>query len=190
MPISQCLVDIRLKALINTSCIVSASVTGTLVPVTEAVLDTNLCGKRVILILLCVMLSCVSCRGPSALDHLAAKLTVSMMTFADTAAATFGEGASNAAASAGAAVQSATDAAADTITKKDNGWFGFLTGPLETVLKVRSWQTSLSSGLQHGPVCRHVVSRDTLERAVQVEQCLVRPCQVGRLRCTQEAPFV
>jgi hypothetical protein len=75
-----------------------------------------------------------------------------MMTFADTAAATLGEGATNAAASAGAAVQSATDAAAHTITKKDNGWFGFLTGPLETVLKVRPRQTCLSSGLQHGPM--------------------------------------
>ena len=89
-----------------------------------------------------------------------------MMTFADTAAATFGEGASNAAASAGGAMQSATDAAADAITKKDNGWFGFLTGPLETVLKVRSWQTSLSSGLQHGSVCKHVLSSGTLKRAV------------------------
>lgn len=77
-----------------------------------------------------------ACRGPSALDHLAAKLTVSMMTLGDVATATFGEGASNAAASAGSAVQSATDAAASTVTSKDNGWFGFLTGPLETVLKV------------------------------------------------------
>ena len=68
---------------------------------------------------------------------MAAKLTVSMMTLADVAAATLPEGVTEAAASAGAAVQSATDAAADTITKKDNGWFGFLTGPLETVLKVR-----------------------------------------------------
>lgn len=97
------------------------------------------------------------------MDHLAAKLTVSMMTFADTAAATFGEGATNAAASAGAAVQSATDAAAETITKKDNGWFGFLTGPLETGLKVCPWHTSLSSGLQHCLVSRQVLSSDTLK---------------------------
>ena len=76
------------------------------------------------------------CRGPSALDHLAARLTVSMMTLADVASATLPEGVTDAAASAGSAVQSATDAAASTITQKDNGWFGFLTGPLETVLKV------------------------------------------------------
>ncbi|CAL5224774.1 g7514 [Coccomyxa viridis] len=85
----------------------------------------------------------VGSSGPSALDHLAAKLTVSMMTLADVAAATLPEGVTDAAASAGAAVQSATDAAADTITKKDNGWFGFLTGPLETVLK------ALDSGLSN-----------------------------------------
>ena len=76
-------------------------------------------------------------RGPSVLDHLSAKWAVSMMTLADAAAATLPEGVTDAAGAAGSAVQSATDAAASTITKKDNGWFGFLTGPLESVLKVR-----------------------------------------------------
>ena len=79
-------------------------------------------------------------RGPSVLDHLSAKWAVSMMTLADAAAATLGEGVTDAAGAAGSAVQSATDAAASTITKKDNGWFGFLTGPLESVLKVRCLQ--------------------------------------------------
>jgi len=82
--------------------------------------------------------------GPSPLDHLAAKLTVSLMTFADTAASSaaqaVGDKAAEAVVSSATAVQSATDAAAD-VVQRDNGWFGFFTGPFETILKV---STSLS----------------------------------------------
>ncbi|BDA47392.1 Inner membrane protein PPF-1, chloroplastic [Coccomyxa sp. Obi] len=82
--------------------------------------------------------------GPSALDHIAAKLTVSLMTVADTAASSaaqaVGEKAAEAVTSSATAVQSATDAAAE-VVQRDNGWFGFFTGPFETVLKV------LDSGL-------------------------------------------
>lgn len=81
------------------------------------------------------------CRGPSAWDHIAAKLTVSLMTLADTAASSaaqaVGEKAAEAVTSSALAVQSATDAAAE-VVQRDNGWFGFFTGPFETVLKVRS----------------------------------------------------
>ena len=95
------------------------------------------------------------CRGPSALDHLAAKLTVSMMTLADVASATLPEGVTDVAASAGSAVQSATDAAASTITQKDNGWFGFLTGPLETVLKVCLPATGTAEEASNAMSCQH-----------------------------------
>lgn len=84
---------------------------------------------------------CVHCRGPSALDHIAAKLQVSLMTLADTAASSaaqaVGEKAAEAVTSSASAVQSATDAAAE-VVQRDNGWFGFFTGPFETVLKVCS----------------------------------------------------
>ena len=77
--------------------------------------------------------------GPSALDHVAAQLTVSMMSLADTAvseaAAAVGDKAADAVVSGATAVQSATDAAAAAV-QRDNGWFGFFTGPFESVLKV------------------------------------------------------
>jgi hypothetical protein len=79
------------------------------------------------------------CRAPSALDQLAAKLTVSLMTLADTAASSaaqaVGDKAADAVMSGASAVQSATDAAAEAV-QRDNGWFGFFTGPFETILKV------------------------------------------------------
>lgn len=79
------------------------------------------------------------CRAPSALDQLAAKLTVSLMTLADTAASSaaqaVGDKAADAVMSGASAVQSATDAAAE-VVQRDNGWFGFFTGPFETILKV------------------------------------------------------
>ena len=87
-----------------------------------------------------VMCAAACHRGPSALDHLAAQLTVSLMSLADTgaseAAAAVGDKAADAVASGAAAVQGATDAAAAAV-QRDNGWFGFFTGPFESVLKVR-----------------------------------------------------
>ncbi len=62
------------------------------------------------------------------------------MTLADTgaseAAAAVGDKAADAVASGAAAVQGATDAAAAAV-QRDNGWFGFFTGPFESVLKAR-----------------------------------------------------
>ena len=81
----------------------------------------------------------LACSGPSALDHVAAQLTVSMMSLADTgvseAAAAVGDKAADAVVSGATAVQSATDAAAAAV-QRDNGWFGFFTGPFESILKV------------------------------------------------------
>ncbi|EIE23496.1 hypothetical protein COCSUDRAFT_15426 [Coccomyxa subellipsoidea C-169] len=61
------------------------------------------------------------------------------MTLADTAASSaaqaVGDKAADAIVSSATAVQSATDAAAEAV-QRDNGWFGFFTGPFETVLKV------------------------------------------------------
>ncbi len=61
------------------------------------------------------------------------------MTLADTAASSaaqaVGDKAADAIVSSATAVQSATDAAAE-VVQRDNGWFGFFTGPFETVLKV------------------------------------------------------
>lgn len=78
-------------------------------------------------------------RAPSALDNLAAQLTVSLMTLADVAATAspdgVGDQAAKAVVSSALAAQSATDAAAE-VVKRDNGWFGFLAGPLEAALKV------------------------------------------------------
>lgn len=65
------------------------------------------------------------------------------MTLADTGAseavAAAGDKAADAVASGAAAVQGATDAAAQAV-QRDNGWFGFFTGPFENLLKVRIMQ--------------------------------------------------
>ena len=62
-----------------------------------------------------------------------------MMSLADTgvseAAAAVGDKAADAVVSGATAVQSATDAAAAAV-QRDNGWFGFFTGPFESILKV------------------------------------------------------
>jgi hypothetical protein len=62
------------------------------------------------------------------------------MMLADVAASvvpdTVGDKAAQAVVSSALAAQSATDAATD-VVKRDNGWFGFLAGPLEAALKVR-----------------------------------------------------
>lgn len=64
---------------------------------------------------------------------------MSLMTLADTGAsgvaAAVGDKAADAVASGAAAVQGATDAAAE-VVQRDNGWFGFFTGPFESLLKV------------------------------------------------------
>ena len=105
-----------------------------------------------------------------------------MMSLADTgvseAAAAVGDKAADAVVSGATAVQSATDAAA-AVVQRDNGWFGFFTGPFESILKVSdslNVHTTLLAAAQH---------RQEIKEAAPTAESSCALCSEGAVVCAQ-----